>query len=332
MRYQTRVDLVTVGHALVDVLAPVPDTVVSGLGLTKGTMTLVGPGRSDEILSSLQPATAVSGGSAANTAVGASSLGSRVGFVGKVRDDVLGRLFEDDIRAAGVHFDVAPAVGGPATGRSVVMVTPDGEKTMCTCLGVGDLLAPEDVDKGLIAEASVVYLEGYLCGLEHTDPTIQAALDAARAGGTLVALSLSDPLWVHLHREELAGLLPHVGLLFANAGEACELVGTGDVHAAVHALAQRCRTVVVTQGPGGCLVATGRRRLQVEAVPVGRIVDTTGAGDLFAAGYLHAYVRGAGPEEAAQLGAVTAAEVIGHLGARPAGRLDELAAAAGLAF
>ncbi|MHB1929044.1 MAG: adenosine kinase [Acidimicrobiales bacterium] len=329
---QPRVDVVAVGHALVDVMAPVDDTVVAGLGLAKGTMTLVGPERSDEILSSLGPATAVSGGSAANTAVGAAALGSRAGFVGKVRDDELGRLFGEDIRAAGVAFDVPPAPGGPATGRVVVMVTPDGEKTMCTCLGIGDLLGPDDVDKVLIAEASVVYLEGYLCGLQHTDPTIQAALDAAEAGDTLVALSLSDPLWVHLHRGELAGLLPRVGLLFANAGEACELVGTPVVDAAVTALAECCRTVVVTEGAAGSVVASGRRRVRVPAVPVERIVDTTGAGDLFAAGFVHAHLRGASPDEAARLGSLAAAEVIGHLGARPAGRLDELASAAGLGF
>lgn len=325
-------EVVTVGHALVDVLAPVDDPAVAGLGLAKGTMTLVGPQRSEEILASLRPATAVSGGSAANTAVGVAAFGSAVGFLGKVRDDELGRLFAEDIRVAGVTFDVLPASEGPATGRSVVMVTPDGEKTMCTCLGIGDLLAPEDVDETLVAGASIVYLEGYLCGLEHTDPTIRATLDAAEAGRALVALSLSDPLWVQLHREELAALLPRVQLLFANAGEACEITGADDPDDAAAALAERCETVVVTKGGAGSVVVTSGRRVDVAAVPVAEIVDTTGAGDLFAAGYLHGHLCGAAPEEAARLGAIAAAEVIGHLGARPAHRLSDLAAAAGLAF
>lgn len=325
-------EVVTVGHALVDVLAPVDDAVVAGLGLEKGTMTLVDGVRSEAIVSALRPQAAVSGGSAANTAVGVAALGGAAAFVGRVRDDEWGRHFERDIRAAGVRYEVPVAAAGPATGRSVVLVTPDGEKTMCTDLGIGDLLTAGDVDAGAVAAASVVYLEGYLCGLPHTEDAVRTTLRAAQDAGTTVALSLSDPLWVRLHRDELAALLPEVQLLFANGEEACRMVGGEDPRTAALALAHRCGTVVVTLGAAGSLVVEGERVVEVPARSAGTVVDTTGAGDLFAAGYLHGHLRGGSPEQAARLGALAAAEVIGHLGARPVADLRALAAAAGLAL
>ena len=321
-------DLVTVGHALVDIIAPVDDAVVAGLGLEKGTMTLVDPDRSEAILSVLRPEAAVSGGSAANTAAGVAVLGGSVAFVGKVRDDEWGRLFARDIRAAGVAYAGPVAADGPATGQVVVLVTPDGEKTMCTSLGIGDLLAAGDVDPDLVAGARVVYLEGYLCGLDHTAATVEATLAAAEAGGAMVALSLSDPLWVRLHRDELAALLPRVQLLFANADEACGVAGTTDPRRAAEELARRCATVVVTLGADGSVVAAAGGLEEVPAVDA-EVVDKTGAGDLFAAGYLHGYLSGGSPGDAARLGSVVAAEVVGHLGARPVADLRALAGAAG---
>ena len=323
-------ELVTVGHALVDVVVRVDDAVVAGLGLEKGTMSLVDPGRSEAILAALDPETAVSGGSAANTAAGVAALGGSVAFVGKVRDDEWGRLFARDIRAAGVVYAGPVAGDGPATGQVVVLVTPDGEKTMCTSLGIGDLLDAGDVDPGLVGQARVVYLEGYLCGLEHTAATLEATLAAAEGSDSVVALSLSDPLWVRLHRPELAALLPRVQLLFANADEACAMVGTTDPRLAARELVGTCPTVVVTLGAGGSVVATRSGSEEVPAVAAAEVVDTTGAGDLFAAGYLHAQLRGASPGEAARLGSVVAAEVVGHLGARPVVDLRSLAGAAGL--
>ena len=323
-------EVVTVGHALVDVLAPVEDAVVAGLGLEKGTMTLVDGDRSEAILSALRPERAVSGGSAANTAVGVAALGGAAGFIGKVRDDEWGRHFAADIRAAGVHYAVPVAADGLPTGHAVVLVTPDGEKTMCTSLGIGDLLAPDDVDRDLVGGASIVYLEGYLCGLPHTEATVLTTLAAAEEAGTAVALSLSDPLWVRLHREELAALLPRVQLLFANGEEACRMVGVEDPHAAAEALGRRCGTVVVTLGADGSLVVGGDRVEAVPAAELTEVVDTTGAGDLFAAGFLHGHLQGAAPTEAARLGALVAAEVVGHLGARPVADLQALAGAAGL--
>jgi sugar/nucleoside kinase (ribokinase family) len=323
-------DLVTVGHALVDVVVRVDDAVVAGLGLEKGTMSLVEAEVSEAILAAVSPETAVSGGSAANTAAGVAALGGSVAFVGKVRDDEWGRLFARDIRAAGVAYDGPVAGDGPPTGQVVVLVTPDGEKTMCTSLGIGDRLDAEDVDAGLVGQARVVYLEGYLCGLEHTEATLGATLAAAEAGGAAVALSLSDPLWVRLHRDELAVLLPRVELLFANADEACAMVGTADPRLAARELVETCPTVVVTLGGAGCVVATSSGSEHFPAVTVPEVVDTTGAGDLFAAGYLHAQLAGASPAEAARLGSVVAAEVVGHLGARPVADLRCVAEVAGL--
>jgi sugar/nucleoside kinase (ribokinase family) len=335
------VEVVTLGHAIVDVLAPVEDSTIAGFGLEKGTMNLVDDERSARLYATLGPATAVSGGSAANTAAGLASLGASVAFVGRVRDDDLGQVFGDDIRAAGVDYHVPPALDGPGTGTSVIMVTPDAERTMCTSLGAGDLLEPGDVDAGLVSSARLVYLEGYLVGLPTTDPTVKATLDAADRGQTEVALSLSDPQWVTLHGKELDALVDRIDLLFGNEQEVVGLTGEADLVAAAAGLARRGPTVIVTRGPLGAVVVTRRgpagqeerEDVTVTTVPaeqVGRVVDTTGAGDLFAAGYLFGHVRGLGPDQSARLGAIAAAEIISHFGARPTAPLGPLAAGRGL--
>jgi sugar/nucleoside kinase (ribokinase family) len=316
--------VIAVGHAIVDVLAPAGDDLVAGLGLAKGTMTLIDLGRARLIYDAIGPATEVSGGSAANTAVGLASLGASAEFVGKVSDDLLGEVFTHDIRAAGVDFLVPPAAGGPGTGRCMVMVTGDAEKTMCTYLGIGDLLGPEDIDEEVIAAAGVLYLEGYLCGLATTDGTVEKAVSAARVAGTLVSLSLSDPLWVELHGDALEALLDRVDILFGNEQEACGIAGADRLGDAVTSLSRRCPTVVVTRGAAGSVVAADGTTIEVPAGPVDRVVDTTGAGDLFAAGYLYGVVKGFPPERCARLGGLAAAEVIGHIGARPAAPLAAL--------
>lgn len=318
--------MVTIGHAIVDVLAAVGDDVVAGHGLAKGTMTLVDDDRAEAIYRSFAERTAVSGGSAANTAVGLAALGTPTRFVGKVRDDELGDHFARDIRAAGVAFDVPHAAAGPGTGRCMIMVTSDAEKTMCTYLGIGDHVGTGDLDLDAIAAAEVVYLEGYLCGLPSTDATVELAIDVARRSGTDVALSLSDPYWVELHGRDLDGLLDRVDLLFANEAEALGMTGAADLDGALAALGRRCRTVAVTLGPAGVAVAHGGEVGRIPAEPVPHVVDTTGAGDLFAAGYLHGHVAGHDPLRCARLGTLTAAEVIGHLGARPGTPLAPLAA------
>jgi sugar/nucleoside kinase (ribokinase family) len=298
-------------------------------------MTLVDDVQAEKVYASLGPTTEVSGGSAANTAACLASLGASVSFIGKVRDDPLGRVFIRDIRAAGVSYSIPPAPArpdgeGPGTGRSLIMVTPDAEKTMCTNLGIGALLTAADVDVELIGAARLLYVEGYMVGSGFADVAVERAVAAARAAGAQVALSLSDPVWVELHREELDGLLDRVDLVFANEQEACGLTGLGDVEAAVVALSRRTSTVAVTRGPLGSVVSSGEDVVSVPAAEVARVVDTTGAGDSYAAGFLYGVIRDMGPAECARLGALAAAEVVGHLGARPQQSLAVLADAAGL--
>ncbi|MGH9114365.1 MAG: adenosine kinase, partial [Acidimicrobiales bacterium] len=229
------------------------------------------------------------------------------------------------LRAAGVRFAGTPATEGPGTGRCLVLVTPDAEKTMCTNLGIGALLAPRDVAPGLIAAARVLYLEGYLYGGLPSDAAVEAAVGAARRAGTTVALSLSDPSWVELHRSELDGLLDRVDLLFANEQEATLMAGAADTAGAVAALGRRCPTVAVTRGAAGSIVFQEGRTVAVPAAPVERVVDTTGAGDSFAAGYICGAIRAMPPADCARLGALAAAEVVGHMGARPLVSLAALA-------
>lgn len=324
--------VVALGHPIVDVLSPCADDQVASLGLEKGTMTLVDQGAAERIYAALGPATEASGGSAANTAACLASLGAPVEFIGKVADDDLGRVFADDIRAAGVRFEVAPAstASGLGTGRCLVLVTPDAEKTMCANLGVGALLQPADVDGAAIGAARVVYFEGYLCGKDETSDAVEVAVEAARRAGTLVAFSASDPAWVQLHLEALTALLDRVDLLFANEPEALGLSGCANLDDAVRTLAKQCPTVAVTLGKAGCVVAGPEGTVQVAARPVDHVVDSTGAGDSFAAGFLYGVVNDMGAEASARLGGLAAAEIVSHIGARPLTRLSDLAAAAGL--
>jgi sugar/nucleoside kinase (ribokinase family) len=316
------------GHAVVDVLAPSPDGLLAELGLTKGTMALVEGAEAERIHAALGPATEASGGSAANTAACLASLGTSCRFVGKVASDTLGEVFAHDLRAAGVRFDGPPAERG-STGRSLVLVTPDGERTMCTDLGVGAALSPADVPADAVRSARALYVEGYLYGKQPTGAAVDEAVSVARRAGTLVAFSASDPGWAAVVLDDMRSLLDRVDLLFANEAEALLLSGSPDVDSALAVLRSRCPSVVVTRGAGGCVVATGGEVLDVPAAPVGSVVDTTGAGDSFAAGYLHGLVSGLGPRDSARVGALVAAEVVGHLGARPLTPLGALVPAPG---
>jgi sugar/nucleoside kinase (ribokinase family) len=326
--------VVTIGHAIVDVLASCDDALLEQLGLDKATMGLVDVERAAEIRSRVEVTKMASGGSAANTAVGLAALGVPTSFVGRVADDEMGAFFAGDLNAAGVSFaggsgrssragDVAdgdPAGGGagsPGTGISIVMVTPDAERTMCTSLGVGGELGSSQVDPAEIARAEVVYIEGYLCGKVVTDTAVAAAMQAAASSSTLVALSASDPFWVSLHRDGIRALLGSVQVLFANEEEALVLSGRADVPSAVRELSAVCPTVVVTLGAQGCVVAEGGETLRVEAPRVDRVVDTTGAGDSFAAGYLYGIVNQLGARRSAQIGSLIASKVITRFGARP---------------
>jgi sugar/nucleoside kinase (ribokinase family) len=324
--------VVSLGHAIVDVLAQTDDSTVSALGLDKGTMVLVDGERAAELYAAIQPDTHASGGSAANTAACVASLGGDVRFEGKVADDELGRVFADDIRGVGVVYETPPGkTGTPGTGRCLVLVTPDAEKTMCTNLGAGATLDPSDLHPDAIAAAGVLYMEGYLCGPPDTTKTVYEAMAVARRNKTLVAFSASDPGWVALQRAALVEVLDQVDLLFANEPEALGLSARGDLDGAVDWLLERCPTVAVTLGADGCLVARrDRSRTRVPAVPVEHVVDSTGAGDSFAAGFLFGLVNELGDETSARLGALAAGEIVSHMGARPLVQLDGLARQAGL--
>ncbi|HWE55852.1 MAG TPA: adenosine kinase [Acidimicrobiales bacterium] len=323
--------VVVLGHAIVDVLATCPDDTVSSLGLEKGTMSVVEGARASDLYAAIEPETHASGGSAANTAAGLASLGESVRFIGRVADDDLGRLFTDDIRRAGVRFDGRPVDGGEPTGRCLVLVTPDAEKTMCTSLGAGAEMGPDDIDEAAVAGAQVLYMEGYVWGPQPTTSAAEKAIAAARRSDTLVAFSASDPGWVSFQRDALLDLLGQADLLFANEPEALGLSGEDDLDKAVARLLESCPTVVVTLGAKGCLVASrDGSRVERPAAPVDKVVDTTGAGDSFAAGYLYGLVNDLGADTAAAIGATVASEVVGHLGARAGVDLRRLVAGAGL--
>ena len=324
--------VVSLGHAIVDVLARTDDATIAALGLDKGTMVLVDGDRAEELYAAITPDTHSSGGSAANTAACLASLGGQVRFVGKVADDELGRVFADDIRAVGVVYDTPPGEsGGPGTGRCLVLVTADAEKTMCTSLGAGATIDPADLHFEAIAAAGVLYMEGYLVGPPDTTKTVYEAIAVARRHGTVVALSASDPGWVAFQRDALVGLLDEVDVLFANEPEALGLSGQPDLEGAVNWLLDRCPTVAVTLGADGCVIARrGGGRVRVPAVPVEEVVDSTGAGDSFAAGFIYGLVQGLDDATSARLGSLAAGEIVSHMGARPLVPLEKLAREAGL--
>jgi adenosine kinase len=328
-----RYDVLGIGNAIVDVLARTDDDFLVRQNMRKGAMMLIDEARATAIYDAMGPAVEISGGSAANTIVGCASLGGRAAFVGKVKDDELGRVFAHDIRAAGVAFDTPPAFDGPSTARCYVLVSPDGERTMNTYLGAAQDLHPRDIDPDTIAASAITYLEGYLWDPKHAKDAFLKAAAAAHAANRLVALTLSDAFCVDRWRDEFLGLVRAgtVDLLFANAAELHSLYQTADFDTALAALRGEARLAVVTRSENGCVVVSRDQVLAVPAAPVERVVDTTGAGDLFAAGFLYGVSQGAGHERAASLGALAAAEVIQHLGARPETSLKALAQERGLA-
>jgi sugar/nucleoside kinase (ribokinase family) len=324
-------DVVAVGHAIVDVLSHCDDELLTRHGLVKGTMVLVDGDRATAVYDTMGPGVEVSGGSAANTAAGVASLGGSAAFIGKVADDDLGRIFSHDLRAAGVAFETAPAApGGPGTARCLILVTPDAERTMNTFLGIAAEVGPADVDEGMVTAAAITYLEGYLVGVPSAADALAKAVRVARQAGRRVALTLSDPMWVASCPEAFADLLPSVDILLANEVEALELTGSASVEEAVPVLARSCPVVAVTRSERGAVVTDGKETAVVPAEPIARVVDTTGAGDLFASGFLYGLTRQMPLADAGRLGCLAAAEVISHVGARPQTSLRDLAASAGL--
>jgi adenosine kinase len=327
-----RYDVLGIGNAIVDVLARAEDDFLVKQGMAKGGMMLIDQPRAEAIYDAMGPSIEVSGGSAANTIVGVASLGGRGAFVGKVKDDELGRIFAHDIRAAGVAFDTPPASSGPATARCYVLVTPDGERTMNTFLGAAQDLHPRDIDSDSVAAAEITYLEGYLWDPPHAKEAFLKAATIAHGAGRRVALTLSDAFCVDRYRAEFLDLIRKgtVDIVFANERELHSLYQTADFDTAVNAMRTDAKLAVVTRSEKGCLVITREQNDAVRAEPVDKIVDATGAGDLFAAGFLVGLARGAENRNCARLGAIAAAEVIQHLGARPESSLKELADASGL--
>ena len=318
--------VVGIGNALVDVIAGATDEFLAAHDLVKGSMALVDAERASALYEAMGPAVESSGGSAANTMAGLASLGGRGAFVGRVRDDQLGTVFAHDIRAVGVEYPCAPATAGPPTGRCLVLVTPDAQRTMSTYLGASSDLTPEDVDEQVVAGAAVTYLEGYLFDQQAAKEAFEKAAAVAHAAGKRVAFTLSDSFCVQRFAPEFRELVEGVvDVLFANEDELAMLYGT-DPDAALAEAEARCEIVAMTRGAAGCTVAAGGRHHDVPASPVPRVVDTTGAGDLFAAGFLHGLTTGLDHETSARLGSLAAAEVISHLGARPETDLAALAA------
>ena len=327
-----RYDVLGIGNAIVDVLARTEEDFLLKQGMHKGTMALIDEARAQAIYAAMGPAIEISGGSAANTIVGLASLGARGAFVGKVKDDELGRSFSHDIRAAGVTFATPPAADGAATGRCYVLVTPDGERTMNTFLGAAQDLRPADIDEGMIAASAIIYLEGYLWDPKDAKDAFLKAAKIAHQSDRIVALSLSDAFCVDRWRDEFLHLMRSgtVDLIFANEAELTTLYQTADFDSAIAALRKDIDTAVITRSEKGCLVLGPDGTEAVPAFPVDRVVDTTGAGDLFAAGFLSGLARGADNRVSGRLGALAAAEVIQHLGARPEASLKDLAAENGL--
>jgi sugar/nucleoside kinase (ribokinase family) len=325
-------DVLGIGNAIFDVLVRTDESFLSRHGMIKGGMALIDEARAASIYRDMGPAVEMSGGSAANTIVGVASLGARAAYVGKVRDDQIGRMYTHDIRAAGVAFETKPAADGPATGCSYILVTPDGERTMNTYLGAAQELMPADIDATRVAASALVYLEGYLWDPTSAKEAFVKASTIAHGAGRQVALTLSDSFCVDRYRGEFLDLMRNgtVDLVFANEAELHSLYQSSDFETALKQLRSDAKLAVVTRSEKGCVVASKDGVTAVPAFPVGKIVDTTGAGDLFAAGFLFGLARGAGHENAGRLGALAAAEVIQHIGARPQVSLKELAKQNGL--
>jgi len=325
-------DVLGIGNAIFDVLVKADEKFLSDHGMTKGGMALIDEARAAAIYRDMGPATEMSGGSAANTIVGIANLGARAAYIGKVKDDQIGRLYTHDIRAAGVAFETRPASGGPATGCSYILVTDDGERTMNTYLGAAQELTSGDIDPAAVAASKIVYLEGYLWDPASAKEAFVKAATLAHGAGRQVALTLSDSFCVDRYRDEFLDLMRKgtVDLVFANEAELHSLYQTSDFDTALKQLCEDTKLGIVTRSEKGCVVVSDDGVVAVPAFPIDRVVDTTGAGDLFAAGFLFGLVRNAGYHNAGRLGALAAAEVIQHIGARPQVSLKQLATKNGL--
>ena len=323
----TRLDVLAIGNAIVDVITDVSDDFLDAEGLTKGSMRLIDTEEAERLYAHMRSPLQVSGGSAGNTAAGVAALGARAGFIGQVAPDGLGDFYANDLRSTGVEFTTAATDFGVPTARSMVLVTPDGHRTMNTFLGAAQNLPPSALDEAQIASSAILYLEGYLWDPETPRYAMIRAIEVARGAGRKVAFTLSDTFCIDRHRDGFNDLIDggRIDILFANEAEIQALAGIPHLESAVAAVAGKVETLVVTRSEDGALAIRNGERADVPAEPVGQVVDTTGAGDLFAAGFLVGYARGKSLEDSLRLGAIAAAEVIQHYGARPEADLRALA-------
>jgi sugar/nucleoside kinase (ribokinase family) len=321
--------VLAIGNAIVDVIADADDQFIAAQDMHKGAMQLIDEAEAERLYAAMGPGRELSGGSAGNTAAGIAALGLNAGFVGQVATDQLGDIYAHDITSRGVEFIVPPRGDVGATARCLILVTPDAQRTMNTFLGAAQMLGPDAVEEAHVAASKIVYLEGYLWDPAEPRAAMYKAMDAARSAGTKVAFTLSDSFVVDRHRSDLLRLLEErrIDILFANEAEMLQLAGAGDFGSAVNVVAQRVPTLVVTRGERGAVARRGEEFAQVPAEAIARLVDTTGAGDLFAAGFLAGEARGLGLEQSLKLGAICATEVIQHYGARPEADLRALAGA-----
>lgn len=326
---EARFDVVGIGNAIVDVLAHADEKFLAQFELTKGAMTLIDADRAATLYDNMSPAVECSGGSAANTIACLASLGGQGAFIGKVHDDQLGKIFRHDIRSLGITFETAPSVGGVSTARCLIFVTPDADRTMQTFLGACVELNPVDIDPKIIADAKVIYLEGYLWDPPGAKQAFIEAADLAHDADRLVALSLSDPFCVDRYRDEFRDLVEqHIDILFANEDEICSLYQVDNFDDALQQVRGHCKIAALTRSEKGSVIISGDDVHVIDAAPVKKLVDTTGAGDAYAAGFLYGLTQGKPLDECGRLGGIASAEVISHFGARPETPLKELAAAA----
>jgi sugar/nucleoside kinase (ribokinase family) len=326
-----RFDVLTIGNAIVDVIAKVEDDFVTLENLVKGSMNLIDETRAETLYAHMGPATEVSGGSAGNTAAGIASFGARAAYFGKVRNDQLGRIFSHDMTAQGVHFASEPATEGPATARSFILVTPDGERTMNTYLGACVNLDPSDIDASVVRDTRITYMEGYLYDKPAAMEAFREASRVARSANRLTAITLSDSFCVERHRAEFLDLIRRqIDIVFANETELKSLYQTQNYAGAVDAIRNDCAVAVLTRSEKGSMVVRGNETVEVQAYPVKQVMDVTGAGDLYASGFLYGFTRDFDLARCARLGGLAAAEVISHVGARPLVSLRELALQEGL--
>jgi sugar/nucleoside kinase (ribokinase family) len=328
---QSKFDVLTIGNAIVDVIAQVDENFVARENLVKGSMNLIDEARAEQLYSVMGPATEISGGSAGNTAAGVASFGGRAAYFGKIKKDKLGDSFRFDMRNTGVAFDTPAAKDGPATARSFILVTPDAERTMNTYLGACVNLTTADIDAATVEAAEVTYMEGYLWDKPEAKEAFRLAAKIARAAGRKTSITLSDSFCVERHRDSFLDLIrKHIDIVFANESEIKSLYQTQNFDGAVAAIRADCPMAVLTRSEKGSLVVRGSETVEVKAHPVSKIIDVTGAGDLYASGFLFGFTQSKPLQTCAALGSMAAAEVISHTGARPLINLGQATKAAKL--